>query len=147
MNGGELAAHLRACGIEPEMTAPDYVLLMTTAGTTAAHADALIRALASLPRPGSRYFPDAAEPVLPGAVLDPWNAADAPFEEVPAEEAEGRLSADFITPYPPGIPLAVPGERIGQDVLAAVERYRARGVAVLSGRGAMNGSLRVIKES
>lgn len=146
MSGGELAARLRACGIEPEMTAPDYVLLMTTAGTTAAHADALIRALASLPRPGSRSFPDAAVSQIPEAVLDPWDAVDGPFEDVPAEAAEGRLSADFITPYPPGIPLAVPGERINRDVLTALERYRSRGCAVLTGRGAMKGSLRVVKE-
>ena len=146
LNGEELAARLRSCGIEPEMTAPDYVLLMTTAGTITAHADALIHALAPLPRPLSRPFPDAEEPVLPEAVLDLRYAADAPFEDVPAEEAEGRLSADFITPYPPGIPLAVPGERIDKDVLASVERYLTRRVAVLTGRGAMNGTLRVIKE-
>ena len=146
MNGSELAALLRAGNIEPEMTAPDYVLLMTTAVTTEAHADALIRALASLPRPEPEAFPDIPAPPPSEAVLQPWEADCLPAEEIPAEEAAGRISADFITPYPPGIPLAVPGERIGRDIPAALALYRSRGCVVLSGRGSIDGTLRVIKE-
>lgn len=146
MNGSELAALLRAGNIEPEMVSPDYVLLMTTAGTTEAHADALIRALASLPRPKPEAFPEPRLPTLPEALLSPWEADCMPAEEIPAEQAAGRISADFITPYPPGIPLAVPGERIGGELPAVLERYLSRGCAVLSGRGAVTGTLRVIKE-
>ena len=35
-----------------------------------------------------------------------------PREDVPVEEAAGRVAAEQITPYPPGIPAVVPGERI-----------------------------------
>ena len=35
-----------------------------------------------------------------------------PVEVVPAEEAAGRIAAEQITPYPPGIPAILPGERI-----------------------------------
>jgi hypothetical protein len=38
-------------------------------------------------------------------------------EDVPAKEAVGRVCAEQITPYPPGIPVLLPGERIGQDAL------------------------------
>jgi hypothetical protein len=31
-------------------------------------------------------------------------------EPVPAERAAGRAVAEMLTPYPPGIPVAVPGE-------------------------------------
>jgi arginine decarboxylase len=38
-------------------------------------------------------------------------------EAVPAEEASGRISAEQITPYPPGIPAVVPGERLNDAVI------------------------------
>jgi arginine/lysine/ornithine decarboxylase len=36
---------------------------------------------------------------------------------VPAAEAAGRISAEQITPYPPGIPAVVPGERLNDAVI------------------------------
>ncbi|MEU9107377.1 ornithine decarboxylase [Streptomyces xanthophaeus] len=45
-------------------------------------------------------------------------------EQVPWEKADGRIAAEMLTPYPPGIPAAVPGERLNEDVL----RYLRSGV-------------------
>lgn len=39
------------------------------------------------------------------------------FEDVKAKDAIGRIAAEQITPYPPGIPVIVPGERITQEVV------------------------------
>jgi arginine/lysine/ornithine decarboxylase len=47
----------------------------------------------------------------------PRDAFFARTEDVPAKEAVGRICAEQITPYPPGIPVLLPGERIGQDAL------------------------------
>jgi arginine decarboxylase len=38
-------------------------------------------------------------------------------EDVPSKEAVERTCAEQITPYPPGIPVLLPGERIGQEAL------------------------------
>ena len=38
-------------------------------------------------------------------------------EAVPADRAAGRIAAEQITPYPPGIPAVVPGERLNEAVL------------------------------
>jgi len=38
-------------------------------------------------------------------------------EDVPVEEAAGRVAAEMITPYPPGIPVVLPGERLTEPVL------------------------------
>jgi len=38
-------------------------------------------------------------------------------EAVPAEKASGRICAEQITPYPPGIPAVVPGERLNDAVI------------------------------
>ncbi|WP_175989790.1 aminotransferase class I/II-fold pyridoxal phosphate-dependent enzyme [Bacillus sp. Marseille-Q1617] len=39
------------------------------------------------------------------------------------EEAEGEISSQMITPYPPGIPLLIPGERISHDTIARLTHY------------------------
>lgn len=52
-------------------------------------------------------LPLLAAPELPIGVA--WRS---PAEAVPLEEASGRVAAAPICPYPPGIPLLVPGERI-----------------------------------
>lgn len=36
---------------------------------------------------------------------------------VPIGEAAGRIAAEQLTPYPPGIPVVVPGERLDEAVL------------------------------
>ncbi|MEV0660321.1 aminotransferase class I/II-fold pyridoxal phosphate-dependent enzyme [Actinomadura luteofluorescens] len=58
------------------------------------------------------------------AVL-PRDAFFGPAEQVPASEAAGRVCAEMLTPYPPGIPAVLPGERINEPVL----RYLRSGVA------------------
>jgi arginine decarboxylase len=50
-------------------------------------------------------------------VISPRDAAFGGTEDVPAEEAVGRLAAEMLTPYPPGIPAALPGERLNRAVI------------------------------
>lgn len=38
-------------------------------------------------------------------------------EQVPADRAAGEIAAEMLTPYPPGIPAVLPGERITGPVL------------------------------
>lgn len=47
----------------------------------------------------------------------PHDAFFGPNEMVPAERAAGHISAEQITPYPPGIPAVVPGERLNNAVI------------------------------
>ncbi|HZA12667.1 ornithine decarboxylase [Mycobacterium sp.] len=47
----------------------------------------------------------------------PRDAFFGPTEMVPASQAAGRISAEQITPYPPGIPAVIPGERLNQPVI------------------------------
>ncbi|MER6474310.1 aminotransferase class I/II-fold pyridoxal phosphate-dependent enzyme [Streptomyces collinus] len=53
---------------------------------------------------------------LEQAVL-PREAFFAEAEHVPAERAVGRVSAETISPYPPGVPVVAPGEVITAEVL------------------------------
>jgi len=38
-------------------------------------------------------------------------------ERVPIEELEGRITTALLTPYPPGIPLLIPGERFNRRIV------------------------------
>jgi lysine decarboxylase len=47
----------------------------------------------------------------------PRDAYFARHAKVPAAEAVGRIAGEMITPYPPGIPVVLPGERLTRPVL------------------------------
>jgi arginine/lysine/ornithine decarboxylase len=51
------------------------------------------------------------------SVCPPRHAFFARTESVRVGEAVGRISAEQITPYPPGIPAVVPGERLNEAVI------------------------------
>ncbi|MEW5356583.1 aminotransferase class I/II-fold pyridoxal phosphate-dependent enzyme [Streptomyces sp. 16-176A] len=68
--------------------------------------------------------PDPAGLRMEQAML-PRDAFFGPTEDVPVGEAAGRIAAEIITPYPPGIPAVLPGERLSEPVL----RYLTTGLA------------------
>jgi lysine decarboxylase len=51
-------------------------------------------------------------------VILPRDAFFGATEMVPAEQAAGRVSAEQITPYPPGVPAVVPGEELNDAVIS-----------------------------
>lgn len=67
-------------------------------------------------RPPSIQLPSPVDLQLETVCL-PRDAFFRPTEMVPAARAAGRISAEQITPYPPGIPAVVPGERLDEAVI------------------------------
>ena len=63
----------------------------------------------------------------PEMVLTPREAYFSAVTEVPWEMARGKIAGELIAPYPPGIPLVYPGERLSQEIWNAVEKYRIWG--------------------
>ena len=47
--------------------------------------------------------------------------------EIPLSEADGRISAEFINLYPPGIPFLVPGEKFDKAIIAVIMKYLENG--------------------
>lgn len=142
-SGDELAQYLRNMGIEPEMTAPGYVLLMTGAGDTSSMTEKLISVCSSIPRrdvPGTADY--SIEPPIPEIVLTPWEASVLPSEEVSPDNASGRIAADTVMAYPPGIPAVVPGERISDDLLRWIRSRETSGL--LTGSGKLQSTLRCV---
>jgi arginine/lysine/ornithine decarboxylase len=68
-------------------------------------------------RPPQIQLPSPAELQLETVAL-PRDAFFGPTEMVAAAKAAGRIAAEQITPYPPGIPAVVPGERLNEAVIS-----------------------------
>ena len=75
--------------------------------------------------------PHAGGASRPAAPLPAFEAILRPQETVPCREAEGRLSADCVTIYPPGIPLALPGERLTGETLEELSSAAEDGAEIL----------------
>jgi arginine/lysine/ornithine decarboxylase len=76
----------------------------------------LAGAARTLPTPPGVDLP-SLDDLTPETVELPRDAFFARTEDVPGRKATGRVCAEQITPYPPGIPVLLPGERIGDQAL------------------------------
>ncbi|MGX1128177.1 arginine decarboxylase [Streptomyces glaucescens] len=77
---------------------------------------ALVEKADSIERQPPVRLPEPSALELEQAML-PRAAFFAPVEHVPVERAAGRVSAEMISPYPPGVPVIAPGEVITSEVL------------------------------
>jgi len=68
--------------------------------------------------------------ILPEPVMTIAGAWQQREESVAWEDCRDRVSAAFIYVYPPGIPLAVPGERITEAIIKKIDEYRDSGLVV-----------------
>lgn len=128
LSGFELQAQLERKGCVPEMSDERHVVLLFSLGSRAEDAVSLLAALREIDReypPGP--FPSAS------AHVSTWNnfersplSAPVQFslrpvreeetERIKLEESEGRVAAEMVIPYPPGIPLLYPGEVITGEI-------------------------------
>ena len=46
------------------------------------------------------------------------------IERVPIDELQGRVTSVLLTPYPPGIPLLIPGERFNRTIVRYLQFAR-----------------------
>ncbi|MEU9237515.1 aminotransferase class I/II-fold pyridoxal phosphate-dependent enzyme [Streptomyces subrutilus] len=76
----------------------------------------------------------------------PRDAYFGPTEQVPWDKAHGRIAAEMLTPYPPGIPAALPGERLNQDVLRYLRSGVEAGMLVPDAVDTHVTSVRVVRE-
>lgn len=128
-NGERLAHDLREqFKLETEMHGAHHVLAMTSVADTDEGFDRLAAALATLrPTPSTDRI---SCPPLPTVAVSPAAAYDGESERVPLAQAAGRIAAEELYCYPPGIPLAVPGERLTAELVAYIRDRQAAGVAI-----------------
>lgn len=129
-DGNAVEADLLAAGMPVEMADRDTVVAMVTLADTPAGIEDLAIVLAeSVTRHRARARPVVTSGVWavdPVVVTSPREAFFARRESVPIARAVGRVSAELVAPYPPGIPVLAPGEEVTP---AVVEALRAAGAA------------------
>lgn len=122
-DGKALAMELEAMGLYPELADRNHVVLILTGADGEEQLDRLDAILTAL---GLGYQPapelDRLIPPAPETVCTPREAVFGRQEELPLAQAEGRVCAGQIAPYPPGVPVVAPGERIGKNHLAYLRR-------------------------
>jgi arginine decarboxylase len=107
------------------------------------------RLLAAM-RSAVEHAGETEEPKGPFAEPPPWGPPEMPPREaflgpqeiVPFDEAEGRIAAESLAAYPPGVPNVLPGERLNGPTLAYIADSIAHGGW---GRGAADRSRRTIR--
>ncbi|MFF8401685.1 aminotransferase class I/II-fold pyridoxal phosphate-dependent enzyme [Streptomyces sp. NPDC015684] len=111
-------------------------LLVDSVRTLVEHADSIERQPeVRLPEPGALE--------LEQAVL-PREAFFGPAEQVPAARAVGRVAAEMVSPYPPGVPVVAPGEVITAEVVDYLRSGVAHGFLISDSADPSIETLRVL---
>ena len=124
----------RVHGVQPELSGARHVLCISTVGNTDDDFERLVSGFAEVARHSGRRSEDTETGLIadllvmrPETVLTPREAFFAADEAVPLFAADGRVAAEAITPYPPGIPLVMPGERFDSDVVGLLVALSSAG--------------------
>jgi arginine/lysine/ornithine decarboxylase len=128
--GSELEIVLgRRYGIEVDLSDESHILCFVTLGDSEQSIGRLIQTLEAV----CREHRSALQPFAPGElaatpelVLTPRQAYFAQSRSVPLESAVGEVVAEHVTPFPPDIPVIVPGERLDSELLAYLRYLRSQ---------------------
>jgi arginine/lysine/ornithine decarboxylase len=85
--------------------------------------------------------------VAPVAALTPRQAFFADREAVALQDAVGRVSAELLCPYPPGLPVVFPGECFTAANVQQLQEMLAGGGVVTGGQDSMLRTVLVVTES
>ncbi|SNY87823.1 lysine decarboxylase [Nocardia amikacinitolerans] len=97
------------------------------------------------PRPPDIRLPSPEELQLETVEL-PRDAFFGEVEVVPIGKAPGRIAAEQLTPYPPGIPAVVPGERLNEAVVDYLKSGHEAGMNVPDAADSRLDTVRVVRD-
>ena len=140
--------------IAVEAADPLNIVLNVTFGDGREDVDLLVGALRDL---AARYGEQAGgggpaacsgllsrTPPFTRQVLSPRDAMFAAAVARPLAECAGEVSAEMVTPYPPGIPVLGPGEEVSAEIVAYLQEASATGLKVHGPEDRTLRSLRVV---
>lgn len=136
-------------GIVVEMADLNNVVLIAVPFHTSEDFDKLLSALKNI----TQEFGGMREPenksilplwpnFLPERAIPIRKALFADRHVLPISKSAGEISGSFITPYPPGIPLICPGEKITTDMAEYISMLKECDYTI---HGINNGNIEVIK--
>jgi arginine decarboxylase len=150
-HGIAVEADLIAAGMPVEMADRDTIVPIVAMADdedqVAAFTETIVAAIERHRGAPRHPAPAAAWTVVPETILAPREAFFAPNQTVPAHEAVGRVSAELIAPYPPGVPVLAPGELITAGALNALREALAEGGRIAYAADPTLGTVQVIAEA
>ena len=134
--------------IEVEMACSTYVCAIATVADTAEDLNRLKEALIALDQRScgacrSQRKERTDKVVRTKSVCTLLQAEESEKEKIFFWKSYGRINGDFLILYPPGIPLAVPGEIITEEMIERIRQYREDDLEV---QGIDGEQIQVIKE-
>lgn len=155
LTGFELQRQLEKHRCYPEMADPHYAVLAFSLVTSLQDIDRLLQALLSISSEfgldkqaltettrliASLGYPPLSEPIA----FSPYNNLgnlgnlgrgihadlDQRCLELPIEEAIGFVARQAIIPYPPGVPILFPGERVSEGAVAQLRQWIESGARI-----------------
>ncbi|MDO5732562.1 MAG: aminotransferase class I/II-fold pyridoxal phosphate-dependent enzyme [Eubacteriales bacterium] len=112
------------------------ILAVLSVGDRAAALERLLSALNEIKRrhPGREASELPSEYIEPCPRISPREAFYADKESVRLEDSLGRVAAEFVMCYPPGIPIVAPGEEINDEILNYIDSARRHGASMTGPR-------------
>lgn len=135
LSGRELMQLLRSdYHIEPETALGDRALAMTSVCDSDEGFDRLLNALTQIDSryPAADRAADSVAYPLPQSRCSVSEAVGAQGRTVDIFTAQGEVSREYVRAYPPGIPILVPGEVIGKEILSLLKALEAAGNEILT---------------
>ena len=149
VSGVDLENALQQRGIRVEMADRDTVVFLATLADTkedfAILTSAVIDSLLTLRGEARQVKVSLSWSVKPEQVITPREAYFAETVLVNRSLAVGRISADLIAPYPPGVAVLAPGERITETILEGLIATQADGVRIAYATDPSLQNFRVVK--
>jgi lysine decarboxylase len=149
VSGIDVEKELQKANIRVEMADRDTIVFLATLADNAADFSVLTNALVpilknlqSVPRPTQTSLSWSIVPTVSISMRDAY-FADTEF--VSASQAIGRISADLIAPYPPGVAVVAPGELLTEAILTGLSATQKAGVRIAYASDATLATYRVIK--
>lgn len=135
--------------IQVELSDLYNILAMATIGDEKEDYDRLYNAIHDISEKYSseREVKDIPKVVwrMPYQALSPREAVYEPMEMVDFRKSDGRISAEIIAPYPPGIPVILPGEIITNDIIENIIKVQQAGIKINGPRDQKLEQIAVIK--
>ena len=133
-SGVEIERDLQAAGIRVEMADRDTIVFLATLADSAHDfeklADVLIPILKKRQEQRRASATALSWSVVPIRGISMRDAYFAKTEMVSAQDAQGRISADLIAPYPPGVAVVAPGEVLTEQILEGLKASKDAGVRI-----------------
>ncbi len=120
MTGFEMERRLRQeYHIQVELADLNNIMALVGIGDTRSNIDRLIQALESIARKSEiqTFKKVTMMPEMPETIVIPRDAFYSHKKVVSLQQSIGEICGEMIMSYPPGIPVACPGERITRDIV------------------------------